>query len=215
MCATLWRCRFPPCPALKSAQYYASKAYFRQTDKGSQTETSKYANLKQVIFIAITDYILFPDKEATHECDLRDLHFVFIELAKFKKTKVDDLKDMLEKWYFYFQHAEDISPEELEKLIQDKIIKEAFEALDQFHWTEIELNTYEAELKRVWDNAAVEAGKKAQFEKEMLQAQGREEEKIVMATKMLDKGMASENISEFTGLSETEIEALKLNSQTQ
>jgi hypothetical protein len=30
---------------------------------------------------------LFDD--VTYECDLKDLSFVFIELAKFKKTKVD------------------------------------------------------------------------------------------------------------------------------
>jgi predicted transposase/invertase (TIGR01784 family) len=64
----------------KRAQYYASKAYFRQVDKGTQEEESRYANLKQVIFIAIMDHVLFEKKEdyashhklldiKTHECE--------------------------------------------------------------------------------------------------------------------------------------------------
>lgn len=41
----------------KRAQYYAAKAYSRQADKGD-----KYHNLKEIIFIAIANYIVFPDK---------------------------------------------------------------------------------------------------------------------------------------------------------
>ncbi|BAG39608.1 hypothetical protein OTT_0150 [Orientia tsutsugamushi str. Ikeda] len=39
---------------------------------------------------------------------------------------------------------------------EDLIIKRAYEALDQFNWSEDELITYEQELKRIWDNKAVE-----------------------------------------------------------
>ncbi|WCR59056.1 MAG: hypothetical protein PG978_000470 [Wolbachia endosymbiont of Ctenocephalides felis wCfeF] len=41
----------------KRAQYYAAKAYSRQANKGDQ-----YEDLKEIIFIAIADCILFPDK---------------------------------------------------------------------------------------------------------------------------------------------------------
>ena len=40
----------------KRAQYYAAKAYSRQLTKG-KGEEGRYANLKKVIFIAISDYI--------------------------------------------------------------------------------------------------------------------------------------------------------------
>src|SRR5437016_3935268 len=43
----------------KRAQYYAAKAYTNQADVGDQ-----YHDLKGVVFIAITNFILFPDKEA-------------------------------------------------------------------------------------------------------------------------------------------------------
>jgi predicted transposase/invertase (TIGR01784 family) len=138
------------------------------------------------------------------------------------KKKVDDLENMLEKWCYYFKHAEDITPEELEKLIQDKIIKEALEAVDQFYWTEAELDSYEAELKRVWDNQAAEAAKFGPIKKELAQAkqqaeqakkegreEGREEEKIARAQNSLSLGLPIETIVKLTGLSQEKIEALK------
>ncbi|MFP3031082.1 MAG: PD-(D/E)XK nuclease family transposase, partial [Wolbachia sp.] len=70
----------------KRAQYYAAKAYSRQADKGDQ-----YHNLKEIIFIAIADCILFPNKSEyksdhvmldkdSYEHDLKDFYFTFIEL---------------------------------------------------------------------------------------------------------------------------------------
>lgn len=47
----------------KRAQYYASKAYSRQLNKGQESD-GKYHNLKEVIFIAIADCILFLEKKS-------------------------------------------------------------------------------------------------------------------------------------------------------
>ncbi|MGI9214416.1 MAG: Rpn family recombination-promoting nuclease/putative transposase, partial [Gammaproteobacteria bacterium] len=43
----------------KRAQYYAAKTYIEQRDKGIT-----YPNLKQVTFLAITDFKLFPKKKS-------------------------------------------------------------------------------------------------------------------------------------------------------
>ena len=43
---------------IKRVQYYASKAYISQTHVGG-----KYQDLKEVIFLAISDCIIFPKKE--------------------------------------------------------------------------------------------------------------------------------------------------------
>ncbi|MGL5029487.1 MAG: Rpn family recombination-promoting nuclease/putative transposase, partial [Wolbachia pipientis] len=105
----------------KRAQYYAAKAYSRQADKGDQ-----YQDLKEIIFIAIADCILFPDKseykskhtirdEDTNEHDLKDFYFIFIELPKFPKTKEDQLSNIVEKWIYFFKYADETSEEELEK----------------------------------------------------------------------------------------------------
>src|SRR5690349_1356435 len=41
----------------KRAQYYASRAYINQMN-----QNEKYKDLKEVIFIAITDFVMFPEK---------------------------------------------------------------------------------------------------------------------------------------------------------
>ena len=92
----------------KRAQYYASKAYSRQLMPAAQ-----YEQLKEVIFIAITDYIVFPEKAAfksdhlildhkTQEHDLKDLYFTFIELPKFTKSTCE-LTSGLDYWCYYFK----------------------------------------------------------------------------------------------------------------
>ncbi len=179
----------------KRAQYYAAKAYCRQTNRGKE-EDGKYANLKEIIFIAISNCILFPDKKHyksdhiildknTHEHDLKDFYFTFIELPKFKKDKIEDLKNMEEKWCYFFKYAKKTNKEDLEKIIgSDLVIKQAYEALDQFNWDEQELIAYEQEKKRVWDNQAVEDYKEAQMKKKETQMKKKLEEmqkKVVIA----------------------------------
>ncbi|GFQ72447.1 hypothetical protein TNCT_288601 [Trichonephila clavata] len=150
----------------KRAQYYAAKAYSRQADKGDQ-----YQDLKEIIFIAIADCILFPDKseykskhtirdEDTNEHDLKDFYFIFIELPKFPKTKEDQLSSIVEKWVYFFKYADETSEEELEKIIgSDLIIKKAYEELNRFNWSEKEFIAYEQEIKRILDEQAVLAQK--------------------------------------------------------
>src|SRR5579863_3095135 len=41
---------------VKRAQYYAAKAYVNQMDAGDA-----YQDLKEIIFLAITDFVMFPD----------------------------------------------------------------------------------------------------------------------------------------------------------
>ncbi|WP_264705195.1 Rpn family recombination-promoting nuclease/putative transposase [Wolbachia endosymbiont (group A) of Gymnosoma rotundatum] len=150
----------------KRAQYYAAKAYSRQADKGDQ-----YHDLKEIIFIAIADCILFPDKseykskhtirdEDTNEHDLKDFYFIFIELPKFLKTKEDQLSSIVEKWVYFFRYADETSEEELERIIgSDLIIKRAYEELNRFNWSEKEFIAYEQEIKRIRDEQAVLAQK--------------------------------------------------------
>ncbi len=90
----------------KRVQYYAAKAYIDQ-----RGEKMAYKDLKEVIFIAILDHVLFPKKEdyssqhimldaKTHEHDLKDFSFFFIELDKFHK-KPKELSSMMERWTYF------------------------------------------------------------------------------------------------------------------
>ena len=151
----------------KRAQYYAAKAYSRQLNSGSG-EDGRYENLKEVIFIAIADCTIFKDKaeyksdhvildKNSYEHDLQDFSFTFIELPKFKKDKISELETIIEKWCYFFKYAANTSEEDLKKLIgSDLVINQAYEALNQFNWTEQELIAYEQELKRIRDNRAAE-----------------------------------------------------------
>ncbi|WP_264338767.1 Rpn family recombination-promoting nuclease/putative transposase [Wolbachia endosymbiont (group A) of Cheilosia soror] len=194
----------------KRAQYYAAKAYSRQADKGDQ-----YHDLKEIIFIAIADCILFPNKpeykskhtirdEETNEHDLKDFYFTFIELPKFPKTKEDQLESIVEKWIYFFKYAEETTERELERIIgSDVIIKKAYEELNRFNWSEKEFIAYEQEIKRILDEKAVLAQKLDD---------AREEGKIEVAKNLLKAGVSVDLvdlIAESTDLPIDEIEKLR------
>ena len=214
----------------KRAQYYAAKAYCRQTNRGKK-EDGKYSNLKEIIFIAIANCVLFSNKTSyksdhvildkkTYEHDLKDFYFTFIELPKFTKNKIEDLDNIIEKWCYFLKYAEETTKEDLKKIIgSDFVIERAYEALDQFNWTESELIAYEQETKRVWDNKAVEEYKLAQAAekgkaegkavgKAEGKAEGEKEKAMFIAKKMLSRNKSIEEIMEFTELNAEEIKSL-------
>ncbi|MCC8484154.1 MAG: Rpn family recombination-promoting nuclease/putative transposase, partial [Rickettsia endosymbiont of Labidopullus appendiculatus] len=93
-----------------------------------------------------------------------------------------------EKWMYFFKHAGDstLTLTDIEHLIgKDKIIRRAFEAVDQASWSEAELNTYEEITKARLDNLAVE-----QQKIEDAEARGLTEEKIAMAKKNAERKLS-------------------------
>jgi len=212
----------------KRAQYYAAKAYSRQIlrEDKDHKKMAVYAKLKGVIFLAIADFTMFPDKKdwksahrlldtKTYEHDLKDFHFVFVELEKFNKS-IKELKTLEEKWVYFFKHAEDSTLTEIEDLVgKDLIIKRAFEAVDQASWTEEELRTYEHMTKVELDNLAVEQQKIEDAEargeakgKAQGMMEGEAKGKAELIQMMLNSGSSIEVISKITGLSIAEIEKL-------
>ena len=199
----------------KRAQYYAAKAYSRQLNSGSG-EDGRYENLKEVIFIAIADCTIFKDKaeyksdhvildKNSYEHDLQDFSFTFIELPKFKKDKISELETIIEKWCYFFKYAANTSEEDLKKLIgSDLVINQAYEALNQFNWTEQELIAYEQELKRIRDNRAAE-----DYLIEKGKAEGETNKAIEIAKNLLRQNIDLSIISASTGLSPEAITALK------
>ena len=208
----------------KRAQYYASKAYCSQANVGDQ-----YENLKEVIFLAIADYVMFPDKKKyksdhvildkeTYEQDLKDFSFTFIELPKFNKT-IEELTTLEEKWYYFFKHAGDTSPEDLKRLTgKDEIIERVYQELDHHYWSKEELlgyeraekakNDYISSLKQKFSEGFGEGFDKGKAE-ERAKA---EEEKVLslknMARDLRDQGVPVSLIHLTTKLSIKEIEDL-------
>ena len=145
----------------KRAQYYAAKAYTNQLN-----QSEDYHKLKEVIFLAITDFVMFKDKKEyksdhvvldknNHSRDLKDFSFTFLELPKFNKS-IHELNSMVEKWAYFFKHAKDTTETEfLELGASDPVIGRAYQELNRFNWSEIEMNTYEQQEKRERDAQAI------------------------------------------------------------
>jgi len=206
----------------KRAQYYAAKAYINQLDK-----SEAYHNLKEIIFITITDFTMFPNKQGyksdhvvldkkTGEHDLKDFSFTFIELPKFNKS-IDQLGNMTEKWAYFFKHADETTEADFEKIKgQDWVIEKAYDQLNKLSWSEGEINAYEQELKSQRDfegmlDAARETGlqKGIELGEERGKLEGRLEGRLETAKNMLNKGLDLNLIKEVSGLSEEEIQQLK------
>jgi predicted transposase/invertase (TIGR01784 family) len=191
----------------KRAQYYAAGAYFSQAGIGD-----KYHELKEVIFIAITDFVLFPKKAAyksdhvtldkiTHEHDLKDFSFTFIELPKFPKTKEDQLESIIEKWIYFFKYASETSEEDLKKIVgSDEIIGRAYNELIEYNWTREERDIYRQAKKNEDDSVSCLNQK---FN------EGKIEGKIEVAKNLLKAGVFVDLVAESTGLPKAEIEQLK------
>ena len=210
----------------KRAQYYAAKTYIEQRDKGTN-----YAELKNVTFLAITDFILFPQKKGylchhamldreSGEHDLKDFSFTFLELPKFKKKK-SELKNIIEKWTYFFKNAEHTSAQDLPSIVgSDHIIQRAYEELDRYAWTIEELRAYDKVDMKKEANKAVMAGVRAEGRAEGIAegraegiAEGRAEGEMNkarnIAINLLKKNILIEDISDLTGLSIKEIIKIK------
>lgn len=209
----------------KRAQHYASKVYGNQARMGRD-----YQDLKEVIFLAIVDCVIFPNKvhyksdhiildKKTYEHDLKDFFFTFIELPKFKKTK-EELFSMEEKWCYFFKHAQETAEEDFERIVgKDSIIYKAYQALDQFNWTQGELTEYDAiqisEMNRRADSAALNEKIDEALERGLEQGlakgleQGLTKAKMEIAKNLLQKGIGIDVIAQCSELSKKQIEDLK------
>lgn len=200
------------------AQFYAAKAYINQMNAGG-----KYPDLKEVIFIAITDYVMFPDKLAwksdhvtldkkTFEQDLKAFSFTFIELPKFKRT-IDELTTIEEKWTYFFKHAHETTEDELTALLGDDIVlKKAFDESTKYSMNAEEWNSYEAALKYERDARAIEEQKLMDAEAKGLaegEIKGEKAKAIEIARDMLKDKMSTATIAKYTGLTADEIKAIK------
>ncbi len=205
----------------KRAQYYAAKAYSSQPAEGES-----YTHLKEIVFLAITEYVMFKDKpdyksvhvtldQKTHERNLKDFSFTFIELPKFTETNVKNLKTYEEKWCYFFKHAD--APDDVASLLKDsnEVIQKAYHELEAHHWTNDELKAYEASEKISRDNKAREeyvrddalAKGLAQGIEEGIE-EGKFRRNIEIAKNLLIKEIDIQDIADITGLTLQDIKNL-------
>lgn len=194
----------------KRAQYYASKAYNSQLYiKG------KYHTLKEVVFLAIANFVMFPKKKdyksdhvildkKSHENDLKDFSFTFLELPKFNKD-VDHLSTQVEKWCYFFKYAEQTSDEDFKKVVEHaEFIEKAYRELDRFYWSEEEYLIYEQSEK--YEGCYI-ASMEQKFDEG--KAEGEKIAMVKMARNLLEQGIDLKVIQTASGLSVEEITAIQ------
>lgn len=196
----------------KRAQLYAAKAYSRQS--------CKYSDLQKVYFIAISNCNLFSEDVyyiSTHSIRdietnghyLKDFQFIFIELPKFSKSKVDQLETIIERWCFFFRYAAETTDEDLKKIAERApIIKLAYNELDKSGWKEKDLIAYEEmdmnvqKEEGIWAQRLDDATEKGR-------EKGREEGAREIAKNLIELGISTDIIARTTGLSNEQIKKLK------
>ncbi|MDX1959521.1 MAG: Rpn family recombination-promoting nuclease/putative transposase [Leptospiraceae bacterium] len=185
----------------KRVQYYVSKEYSSQIEKGDD-----YSKLTPVVLVGILEFDYFKGNNyltrhvvlniETLENELKDINFNFIELPKFKK-ELNECKTLTDKWIYFIKNAEnlDVIPPD----VNDEGLKEAYTESDKHNWTKEELASYDYYLMREQDERGrVELAEKREKEKA--------EKEIAKKLKLA--GVAFEIISNSTGLSIEVIEKL-------
>jgi len=202
---------------LKRVQLYGSRAVANQVKRGRT-----YADIAPVILVIILhDYKPLDDEELdvitfhrtvevnTGKCYLKDLSYVFVELDRFNKGE-NELETFEDQWLYFLANSETIQNPPAN--LKDEDILSAYEAINQFNWSEKELELYEKAKLAADTEMLNRKHYTAQGEakgREEGKAEGREEEKIEVAKEMLSDGVPIDKIAKFTKLSLAKIRQLQ------
>ena len=167
-------------------------------------------NLKEVYTVGILNFEFRDDEYSKdcyhHEVKLMDtatkkvffdkLTYIYLEMPKFNKSE-DELETMFDKWLFVLRNLSRLF--ERPKALQEKVFTKLFEQAEIARFSLEERRGYEDSVKAYRDiNNAINTAK----------AEAKVEANVEAARKMKSKGFSVEDISEVTGLSIEEIEAL-------
>lgn len=199
---------------IQRAIAYASRVYLNQRTKHQKNKNDKggYNRMRPVIFLAVMENELFPNKEAylshhkiqdivTGECDIKLMSFSFLELSKVH-VKFDNLSNDIERWAYFFKKAKNIEPERLQKILEEgTIFGEAYKVLERSVYTPEQLLEYDRfEMKEDEIRTRISDA----------EAKGKAEGKAEIAKKMLNDGLDSELVIKYSGLSASEIKKLMM-----
>ena len=140
------------------------------------------------------------------ERSLDYLRFVFVELPKFKPRNILE-KKMAVLWLRFLTEIDEETEEAPAELLENAEISKALSLVEKLAMSEAQLYAYE----RFWDEVNMRYVLKESNYKRGLaegEAKGKAEERLEMARKMKAKGYSAADLSEITGLSLEEIEAL-------
>ncbi len=185
----------------KRVQYYVSKEYSSQIEKGDD-----YSKLTPVVLVGILEFDYFKGNNyltrhlllnvETLENELKDVNFTFIELPKFKK-ELSECKTLTDKWIYFIKNAKNL--EVIPPDVSDEGLKEAYTESDKHNWTKDELASYDYFLMREQD----ERGRVV-----LAEEKAKKSNTLEIGKELKRDGVSHEKIAKYTGLSIEEIEKL-------
>jgi len=197
--------------------FYATFPIQEQAERGDWD-----FKLKAVYTIGILDFVFDEDKDdekffydvrlteqETKKVFCDKLIFLYLEMPKFNKTE-KELETRFDKWMFAIKNLSRL--EEIPGTLREDVFERFFEIAEIAHMDDDERSNYESSLKYYRDmNNVVATAKGEGWEEGREQGieQGKAEGKEEVALNCLKQGMASDVISQITGLTVEEIEKLK------
>ena len=192
--------------------FNASKAYVRQLKK-----SKRYHLLQPVYSLSLVNDVFENDIEDFYhyyrlvheehtEKVIDGLHLVFVELPKFKPHTISEKKMQVLWLRFLTEIGEDTKEVPIE-LIENAEVKQALEIVEESAYTDKELAQYD----KFWDAIRVEQAfvDEAEIRYGIGVEKGVKDAKLETARKLKDMNvMTIEQITEATGLTAEEIEAL-------
>lgn len=192
--------------------FNASKAYVRQMNAGEQ-----YELLQPVYSLNLVNEIFEPSLEGYYhhyqmihvensDKVIDGLQLIFVELPKFTPHSYSE-KKMQVLWLRYLTEINEKTREVPEELMANSEVKKAVNALEISAFTDAQLAGYE----KFWDIISVEKTLYNSAERRGIaqgMAQGKAEERHLIAINLKKQGVSFEIISQCTGLPVKEIELL-------
>jgi predicted transposase/invertase (TIGR01784 family) len=190
--------------------YYSTFPIREQAEKGEWNYNLKAVYCVGILDFTFDDYEDEPEKsEVVHTIKLKNqngktfydkLTYIYLEMPNFDLTETE-LKTRLDKWLYFIKHLEDFQT--IPEIFKDEVFTQAFEKAELAKFAQAELDSYESSLKIFRDNKAVfDYARHTAFD------EGKNERTIEIVKKLKQRGMAHKDISEITGLSESEIHKL-------
>lgn len=202
--------------------FYSTFPIREQAPKGSEWDF----NLNNVYTVALLNFDMKDDafeKEqirhhvqlcdtATHKVFYDKLEFIYVEIAKFDKS-LEELETLYDKWLYVLKNLSklDNRPKEL----RDRVFDRLFEESEIAKFTPLELREYEdskkayRDIKNSIDTAkreGIEEGMEKGIKQGIEIGQKQEHERLLNTARALfASGMSLEQVKQFTGLNDEEI----------
>ena len=132
------------------------------------------------------------------------LHFIFIEMPRFKKS-AGQLENHFEKWLYFLKNLEQFGT--IPDILNEDVFIKGFEIARIANFSPDQLYEYEDSLKTYRDlKGSMDTAREEGFEEG--HEEGKFEEKITIARTMKQKGFSTSDIADITKLSLEEVDKL-------